>query len=229
MNFFASSQFFGIVLCLVAYQIGLVIARKVSHPLCNPLIIAIALVILFLAVTGIPYEDFNASAKFLSLLMTPATISLAVLLHENFKELRSNWKALLIGIGAGVFATLCCIAAGVVVFSLTHDHLVTLLPKGITTAVALAVSQELGGYPALTMALVVITGNLGNMFAEVLCKFFKISDPVAVGAAIGTSSHVLGTAKASQMGSVQGAMSSLAIIVAALMTVAGAAVFAQLL
>ncbi len=229
MNFLTSCEFFGIVVCLVAYQIGLAIARKVSHPLCNPLIIAIALVIVFLAVTKIPYDDFNASAKYLSLLMTPATISLAVLLHENFEALRNNWKALLVGIGAGVLVTLCCIFAGAVVFGLTHDHLATLLPKGITTAVALAVSHELGGYPALTMALVIITGNLGNMFAEVLCKFFKISDPVAVGAAIGTSSHVLGTAKASQLGSVQGAMSSLAIIVAALMTVAGSVIFAQLL
>ncbi len=229
MNSFTSSAVFGVFVSLFAFQIGLFVARKVAHPLCNPLLVAIILVIAFLSATGISYEEYNAGAHYITLLMTPLTVSLAVPLYEQFEVLRRNWKALLVGIGAGVLTTLVCILAGAILFGLTHDQYVTMLPKGITSPIAMAVSEELGGYPAVTIALVVITGIGGNLIAQTLCRLFKITDPAAVGAALGTSAHALGTAKAMEFGSVQGAMSSIAIVVAGLITVVGAAIFAMFL
>ena len=123
---------------------------------------------------------------------------------------------------------MCVLAMGLI-FGLNHAEYVTLLPKSITTAIGMGVSEELGGYVTLTVAVIIITGLMGNMFAPTVCRVFHITDPIAKGIAIGTASHAVGTAKAMEMGQVEGAMSSLSIAVAGILTVVGASVFAQFL
>ena len=172
---------------------------------------------------------YYSGAQYLSYLLTPATVCLAVPLYEKLEVLKKNWRAILIGIVSGVLTTLLCILAMSLMFGLSHEEYVTLLPKSITTAIGMGVSEELGGYVTLTVAVIIITGVLGNIFAPLICRVFRIREPIAKGIAIGTSSHAVGTAKAMEMGEVEGAMSSLSIAISGLLTVVGASVFAQFL
>ena len=108
---------------------------------------------------------------------------------------------------------------------LTHEEYVTLLPKSITTAIGMGVSDELGGYVTITVAVIIITGVIGNIFGELICRLFRITEPISKGLALGSASHAIGTAKAMELGEVEGAMSSLAIAVAGVLTVIGATIF----
>lgn len=141
--------------------------------------------------------------------------------------MKSNWKAIAVGIFSGVLASLGSILAMAVLFGFTHQEYVSFLPKSITTAIGMGISEELGGYVSITVAIIVLTGVLGNMCAESVCKLFKIEEPIAKGIAIGTASHAIGTSKAMELGDIEGAMSSLSIVVSGLITVIGASVFAQ--
>lgn len=174
----------------------------------------------------IDYEEYNEGAKYISYLLTPATVCLAVPLYEQLSLLKKNFMAVAVGILSGVLASLVSVLALAKLFDLNHQQYVTLLPKSITTAIGMGVSEELGGLVTITVAVIVITGILGNVIAEFICKIFKIHEPIAKGLALGTASHAIGTAKAMEMGQIEGAMSSLAIAVAGLLTVIGASVFA---
>ena len=140
---------------------------------------------------------------------------------------KKNLKAVIIGIVSGVLASLVSVLILAKLFSLSHEQYVTLLPKSITTAIGMGVSEELGGIVTITVAVIIITGVLGNMLAETVIKLARIEEPIAKGLALGTSAHAIGTAKAMELGEIEGAMSSLAIAVAGLLTVVGASVFAQ--
>ena len=150
-------------------------------------------------------------------------------LYEKIDMLKHNWKAIIAGIMSGVLTTLFCILAMSILFGLSHSEYVTLLPKSITTAIGMGVSAELGGYSTLTVAVIIITGLIGNIFAPSVCRLFRLTDPIARGIAIGSSSHAMGTSRAMEMGEIEGAMSSLSIAVSGLLTVVGASVFAQLM
>ena len=177
----------------------------------------------------IDYSTYYEGAKYLSYLLTPATICLAVPLYEQMELLKKNWKAIFGGIFAGVLTSLGIILAMALLFKFSHEEYVTFLPKSITTAIGMGVSEELGGYASITVAIIIITGVVGNICADTVCKLFKITDPVAKGIGIGTASHAIGTAKAMEMGDVEGAMSSLSIVVSGILTVIAASVFAQFL
>ena len=151
---------------------------------------------------------------------------LAVPLYEQMSLLKKNFKAVAAGIVSGVLASLVSVLVLARLFGLSHEQYVTLLPKSITTAIGMGISEELGGIVTITVAVIIITGILGNVIAELVCKVFHIQEPIAKGLALGTASHAIGTAKAMEMGPVEGAMSSLAIAVAGLLTVIGASVFA---
>ena len=216
---FKTSVFFGMFITLLSYGIGAALKKKLRLPVFNPLLVAIILTILFLSLFRVDYEAYNEGAKYISFLLTPATICLAVPLYEQFELLRKNYRAVLAGIFSGVLTSLCSILILAKLFRLDHASYVTLLPKSITTAIGMGVSGELGGYVPITVAVIIVTGVIGNMFAETICRVFRIRDPIAKGIAIGTSSHAVGTAKAMEMGDVEGAMSSLSIAVAGLLTV----------
>jgi predicted murein hydrolase (TIGR00659 family) len=228
-EFLIDSVFFGAVLSLAAYEAGALLKRRFKLALFNPLLIATAAVMLTLTFMKIEYSRYHESAKYISYLLTPATVCLAVPLYQQMELLKKNLKAVAGGITAGVLASLASVFLLAKLFSLNHEQYVTLLPKSITTAIGMGVSEELGGIQTITVAVIIITGIFGNVTAEFICKIFRICDPVAKGLAIGTASHAIGTAKAMEMGEIEGAMSSLAIAVAGLMTVLGASVFAVLI
>lgn len=224
-----NSTYFGVVLSIGAFLVGRALQKRFKHPLCNPLLIAIVLVILFLLVFHVDYESYQSSAKLLSSLLTPATVCLAIPLYEQFELLKKNVKAVLAGIASGVLSSLCCVLVLALLFRLDHASYVTFLPKSITTAIGMGVSEELGGYISITVAVIIISGILGNIFAESACKLFRITEPIARGVAIGSASHAIGTAKAMELGEIEGAMSSLSIVISGLLTVIGAAAFANFL
>lgn len=228
-DFALSSVFFGLFITLAAYFIGLAIKKKTGLAVMNPILIGTALVIAFLSFFDIPYEAYNQSAKLISSLLTPATICLAVPLYEQLALLKKHKAAILAGICSGVLTSLVCVLALSLLFRLDHASYVTLLPKSITTAIGMGVSEELGGYVSITVAVILITGILGNVIAEHVCRLFKITDPVARGVAIGSSSHAIGTAKAMELGQIEGAMSSLSIVISGVLTVAGASLFSLFL
>ncbi len=226
-DFFVSSVYFGIILTLVSYEIGIVVYKKTKFFLLSPLIVSIVICIVFLSLLKIPYSDYDVGAKFLSCLLTPATVCLAIPLYEQFEKLKENWLAVLLGILCGVLTNLTLVFLLCKFMKIGHTEYVSLLGKSITTAIALGITKELHGIIPIIIVMVVLTGNLGNLFAAQICKVFKITEPVARGVAIGTSSHAMGTAKAIEIGEVEGAMSGLSIGVAGLITVILAPIFAR--
>lgn len=228
-EFAASSVFFGVFVTLAAYFLGLKVKEKTGLAIMNPLLIAIVLVMLLLRGLDIDYAAYNQSARLVSSLLTPATVCLAVPLYEQLQLLKRHKAAILTGVISGVLTSLICVLVLAMLFGLDHAAYVTLLPKSITTAIGMGVSEQLGGHVSITVAVIIITGVIGNMIAESVCKAFHITEPIARGVAIGTASHAIGTTKAMEMGEVEGAMSSLSIVVAGVLTVAGASVFSLLL
>ena len=228
-EFAASSVFFGVFVTLAAYFLGLKVKEKTGLAIMNPLLIAIVLVMLLLRGLDIDYAAYNQSARLVSSLLTPATVCLAVPLYEQLQLLKRHKAAVLTGVISGVLTSLVCVLVLAMLFGLDHAAYVTLLPKSITTAIGMGVSEQLGGHVSITVAVIIITGVIGNMIAESVCRAFHITDPIARGVAIGTASHAIGTTKAMELGEVEGAMSSLSIVVAGVLTVAGASVFSLLL
>ena len=220
------SMFFGVLVSILAYEVGVLLKKKFKFALLNPLLISIVIIILVLVGFHIDYDTYNDGAQLLSYLLTPASVCLAIPLYEQMELLKKNWKAIMGGIISGVLTSAVCILVLCLIFHLEHDMFVTLLPKSITTAIGMGVSEELGGLVTITVAVIIVTGVIGNVIGEAVCKLFRIYEPIAKGLALGTSSHAIGTAKALEMGEVEGAMSSLAIAVAGLLTVIGASVFA---
>ena len=200
--------------------------KKFKYAFLNPLLISIIFVIGVVMLCGVDYESYENSAQYLGYLLTPATVCLAVPLYQQMTLLKKNLAAVACGILAGVLASLGSVLLLAFLFGLEHDVYVTLLPKSITTAIGMGVSEELGGLVTITVAVIIVPGVIGNVIGEAVCKLFRIYEPIAKGLALGTSSHAIGTAKALEMGEVEGAMSSLAIAVAGLLTVIGASVFA---
>lgn len=221
-----NSAYFGVTVSLIGYGAGIMLKKKFKYAFLNPLLISIIFVIGMVMLCGVDYESYENSAQYLSYLLTPATVCLAVPLYQQMTLLKKNLAAVACGILAGVLASLGSVLLLAFLFGLEHDVYVTLLPKSITTAIGMGVSEELGGLVTITVAVIIVTGVIGNVIGEAVCKLFRIYEPIAKGLALGTSSHAIGTAKALEMGEVEGAMSSLAIAVAGLLTVIGASVFA---
>ncbi len=215
----SESVYFGFVATLGAYLLGSWLRKKTGIAVLNPLLTASLLIIAVLLAGRIDYEVYNEGAQYVSYLLTPATVCLAIPLYRQLRLLRENLAAVAGGIAAGVAASAASIFVLSMLFGLSHEHYVTLLPKSITTAIGMGVSEEAGGVVTLTVVSIILTGILGNVAAEFLFRVFKIQSPIARGLSLGTSAHAIGTAKALELGEVEGAMSSLAIAVAGLLTV----------
>lgn len=227
--FLEDSLFAGATLSLLAYLLGVVLKKKFKCAIFNPLLISIVITIVVLVTAHVDYDVYNQGASYLSWFLTPATVCLAIPLYEQWKLLKKNIKAVLLGIIAGVLTSLGTVWVLAEIMGLSHKEYVTLLPKSITTAIGMGVSEELGGYVTITVAVIVVTGVLGNIFGELICKIFRITDPIARGLSIGSASHAIGTAKAMELGEIEGAMSSLAIAVAGIFTVAASSFFCNFL
>lgn len=213
------SPFLWITLTVGFYLIAASLYKKWPIPLFNPLLFSIVMMIGLLLITKIPYQTYQSGGQLIAFFVTPATVALAIKLEKNFVYLKKYYVAILTGIVSGViFHTLMIFAFGLL-FKFDVQMVATLFPKSITTAIAVGVSESLGGIVSLTVAVVVFTGIVGGVIAPALFKLAKIDDPVAQGVALGSSAHAMGTAKAIELGEVQGAMSGLSIVVTGIVIV----------
>lgn len=226
---FQACSCFGLLLAMGSFQLARIINRRVGKEVCNPLLFATLLCGAVLLGTGTDYDVFYENGgEILEFFLTPATICLAIPLYKQFELLKKNAGAVLAGCVAGVAAHMAGCALMLVLFQMEAAEYISLLPKSITTAIGKGLSEELGGFPAITMATIMLTGLFGAVAAPSLLKIFRVTEPVSQGLAIGTSSHAAGTSRAVEMGEVQGAASSLAIVVTGLLTVIAAPLMAGL-
>ena len=214
-----SSPLFGITLSIAAYGIGYWIQKKLRTPAANPLLIAIILVILFLKLTGIPLEAYNAGGDFIAMFLAPATACLAISIYRQLPGLKKKLIPVLGGSTVGGGGSMGGGDLLCPLFPLDEKMTASLLPKSVTTPIAMGVSEQLGGIVPITVAAVVFTGILGAIFAPLMIKIFRVRSPIAAGLAIGACSHAVGTSKAVELGEVEGAMSGIAIGTVGLVTV----------
>ena len=214
-----ASPYFGIFLSIAAYALGCGLNRKFRTPLCNPLLIAIVLVVGVLLVFRIPYEDYNAGGEIISLFLAPATACLAVGIYAKLAVLKQYWLPILVGAVAGSASSMLSVYALCRLLGLDEQLTVSLIPKSVTTPIAVGIVESAGGLTPITVVAVIVTGILGAILAPTMIRLFRISDSVAAGLAIGACSHAVGTSKAVELGEVEGAMSGLAIGVCGVVTV----------
>ena len=227
-EFFGNAAYFAVLACLGLYQAGAWLKKKTGLAFLNPLLVSIAGGVGVLLLLRVDSTSFARAAQPLSWLLTPATVCLAIPLYRQVRLVRKYALSLLAGIAAGVAASILSVLVIALIFEMDHAGYVTLLPKSITTAIGMVVSREQGGVENITVAVIVLTGVFGNLMASPLCRLFRLTDPVARGVAIGTSSHAIGTARAMEMDDVTGAVSGLSIAVSGVLTVAAAAILGNL-
>lgn len=214
------SPFFGIALTIFAYEIGVWLNKKSNQmPLVNPLLIAVVLIISILTVFHIPLENYNQGGSIINMFLAPATAALAVTIYARWDLLKRNWLSILAGSLVGAAVSMGSVFGLCKLFGLDDVSLYSLLPKSVTTPIAVELSTQTGGVPSVTVAAVVITGITGAILCPVLIKLLRLNSPIAAGVAIGTCSHALGTTRALELGETEGAMSGIAIGVAGLLTV----------
>lgn len=226
---FENSVYFGVVISLGSYGIGMYLKRITGWSVINPLFVSIVLVIAAISLLDVSYDSYNQSANIITYLLTPSTICLAVPLYQQLEMLKRNMRAVMAGIVSGVLSSMCIILLLSLLLKLDHASYVTFLPKSITTAIGIGVCEELGGYVSISVAVIIITGVLGGIIAEKWLKILHITNPIARGIALGSSAHAIGTAKAMELGPIEGSMSSLSIVVCGIITVIAAPFFAALL
>ncbi|HEY3363232.1 MAG TPA: LrgB family protein [Methanosarcina sp.] len=210
---------FGILFSLIAFQISTLLYKKTQLSILNPLLVASVFVMFFLLFFGINYETYNLGGNYISFFLGPATVVLAVPLYKKIRLLKSNALPILAGIMAGCIAGISSILALSRLLGLDDSISRSLAPKSVTTPIGIEISKQIGGLPAITVAAIVFTGIIGAILGPFICRCFRIKDKVAVGVAIGTASHALGTTRAIELGETEGAMSGLAIGIAGLITV----------
>lgn len=214
-----SSPYFGVALSVGAFGIGVKLQQKLKTPVCNPLIIAIVLIAGVLLIFKIPYEAYNVGGEIINMFLAPATACLAVAIYTKIKILKQYWLPILVGCTAGSAASMLSVYGMCRLFGLDESLTISLIPKSVTTPIAVSIAEPAGGMVPITVVAVIGTGILGSIIAPLLIRVFKVTDPMAAGLAIGASSHAVGTSKAIELGEVEGAMSGLAIGVCGIITV----------
>lgn len=207
-----------VALTLFSYQTGVWCQKKLRTPLANPILIAVVIVLAVLGLTGMDNSTYQAGAKHLSWLMTPATICLAIPMYQQFSMLRNNWKAILIGVASGAISCLVMVLLLCLVFGFSQELTISLLPKSVTSAIGVPLSELYGGLGAITTPAIILTGIIAASLSSPLCRLFRLRDPIAQGVALGTSGHVIGTSRANELDSLTGAVSSLSLVTAGLLT-----------
>lgn len=225
---FNESTYCWVLVTLALYEFGLFLNRKLKRAIVNPILICTAGVIAVLRIFRVDYAVYKEGTVCISYLLTPTTVCLAIPLYEKLELLKQNKKAVIVSISAGVLTSLLSVFAVSKLFSLPKELFSSLVPKSITTAIGISISEELGGLPALTAAVIILTGILGNIAGETFLKLAHVEEPVAKGLAFGNASHAIGTSRAMEIGKTEGAMSSLSIVVAGIMTVILAPLLAKL-
>lgn len=219
MDILTNNILFGLVISLAAFEIGLFVYKKTKFPIFNPLLIAVFLIIIFLSIFHIDVDTYNKSGQFINMFLGPSTVVLAVPLYKQLDLLKRNASAIILGIVVGSIIGVCMIISMSYYLKLDSDIIKSLIPKSVTTPIGIAISSQLGGIIPITVLAVIVTGIIGSIIGPTVCKIFKIRNKVAIGVAIGTASHAVGTSKALELGEVEGAMSSLSIGIAGIVTV----------
>ncbi|WP_458863418.1 LrgB family protein [Acidaminobacterium chupaoyuni] len=214
-----NTPLFGIVLSVAAFEVGLFLNKKLKTPVANPLAIAVFLIIAFLQISGIPLESYQRGGDVIAIFLAPATAVLAISIYGQLERLKRHCLPILVGCTVGSCASIFSVIVLCRLFGLDETLTASLIPKSVTTPIAIGIAAESGGIPAVTVAAVIFTGILGAILSPLLCRVFRVKDPMARGLAIGTSSHAIGTSKALEMGEIEGAMSGLAIGIAGIATV----------
>ena len=224
MNEIFASPYFGVSLSVIAFGIGVKLNQKFKTPFCNPLIIAIVLVSAVLLIFRIPYESYNKGGEIINMFLAPATACLAVSVYSKLSLLRRCWLPVLVGCVMGSLTSMGSVLLLCKLFGLDQALTISLLPKSVTTPIAVSIAGSHGGMPPITVVAVILTGILGSVLSPLLIKLFRVADPVAAGLAIGSCSHAVGTSRALELGETQGAMSGLAIGICGLITVVVSAI-----
>ncbi|MDP4146129.1 MAG: LrgB family protein [Bacillota bacterium] len=219
MNDIISSPVFGVLTSLIAYEIGVLIKQKLKLSIFNPLLISIIILIIFFTKFHIKYSDYNNGGQVISFFLAPATIALALPLYKKFALFKENALPILAGILCGAISGIVCVIGLAKLFKLSNILTISLIPKSITTPIGMALSKQLGGLPSVTVVAIIVTGIFGSIIGPFLYKILKINDKVALGIALGSASHAVGTAKAMEIGETEGAMSSITIVIAGIITV----------
>ena len=218
IDFLLSSGYWALLLTVAAYQVGLWVRKKTGSPFLHPILVAVAIIIPFLLITKLPNEHYQEGMNSISWLLTPCTVCLGISLYTQLNKLKGHILAILAGILGGSITSMVLVWGLCLLFGLDETMTVTLLPKSVTTAMAIPLVESGGGIVALTTAAVVITGILGSVIGSALCKLFKLRNPIAQGVAFGTASHVVGTTKAAELSELTGAVSSLSLVIAGIIT-----------
>lgn len=225
---FTSSAFFGIVLTLATFQVGRLVVKKTGIKALNPLVTSILLVIAFLVIFKVDYTDYNIGGQYISFLLGPTTVAMAIPVYRQVEILKKHWLLILISVSCGALAALVSIYLMSRMFALDPILYKSILAKSVTSAIAVGIAEEQGAIPAITLLAVSFTGITGSVFNLIICKAVRLKDRLAIGLGMGTSAHAIGTSVALEVGEVEGAMSSLALVVAGLVTVVLAPFFGSL-
>lgn len=210
---------FGIIIIFLAYEIGLAIHRRVKHPFSSALVIANIIIISFLLITKIPYEDFSQGGKIIQFMLGPATVALIIPLYRRWDVLKQNWIAVLGGVLAGSVVSLISVIVFGKIFCLDYTIILSMLAKSVTAPIGIELSGEYGGLVVMTVISILCTGLIGAVTGPVVLEKLHITNPVAVGVALGATYHVVGATRAMDIGETEGAMAGLCIGLAGIMTV----------
>ena len=210
---------FGMFLTLITFVLFKKLSDKVKSSLLNPLVLSLIFIIVFLETFKIPYENYYNGAEIFNTMIIPATVALAIPLYKNFNLLKKYYKEILFSIGFSTLVLTSLLAISMALLDVDKEILSSVLPKSVTTAIAVGVSEQIQGIQAITIIMVIVCGNIGAVFGELIFDIFHIHHPIAQGISLGTTSHAVGTSKAIELGEIQGSMSGLAIIVTGLFTV----------
>lgn len=214
------SPFFGVIISLVAFEIGMLIFKKTKLAIFNPLLIATALVMIFLKYFHVSVSDYMVGGNYILFFLAPATVALAIPLFQKLQLLKKYYIPILVG---GIVGAITAIVSVVVigkVLGIDQQLLLSFMPKSITTPIGIEVSKMVGGIPSITVFAIIVTGITGNVTAPFIYSIFRIKHPIAKGLGLGISSHAVGTSRAIEMGEVEGAMSALSIVIAGILTLA---------
>ena len=228
MNELLSLSVLPLVLTLLAFRLGQVIQQKAKSPLLNPILVAVVIIVVFLLLTGMPAGDYQAGMKSISWLLTPATVCLAIPMYEQLRALRKNLPAIAAGVCIGAVSSLVMVLGFCLMAGFEQSLTLSLLPKSITTAIGAVLAESAGGIPSLATAAIIFSGIFANILGTLLCRLFRISGEVAQGVAFGTAGHVIATTRANELSSLTGAVSSLSLVAAGLLTAVIYPLFAQL-
>ena len=218
INTLTATPFFGLGLSLLCWILAVKFQKKTGLLICNPVLVSSLLVILVLVVFRIPLANYNLGGDIIKMLLSPATAVLALNIYQQRKVLKEHFWPVVLGCFVGSLVSMLLVQVLCRLFQAEASLLNSLLPKSVTTAIAVSIAESSGGLPALTAASVIITGIEGAMLAPLFAKVFHVTDPVVEGVAIGACSHAVGTSKALEIGPLQGAMSSIALCVCGIIT-----------